>query len=163
MFPSHDPLGDLSELTSVNSYQHAKKGGRPDPERMQDELIREAYFSQKYLDEIEGVVGKKCQKVFIQGNHELWIDNMFLENKHTDPKFRPENLLGLHRRKYTYYKHGQWIKMGKVYLNHGTQAKGVNHPRLMLQRHGKNIIYGHTHDLMKHTVPTLGGAYTARS
>jgi 3',5'-cyclic AMP phosphodiesterase CpdA len=149
-------IGDFMECTSVNSYQWAKRK-RPPIEYTLDELAWEYESANKRLDELDKVVGKKCQKLFIQGNHEVWIDNLFTENKHTDPRFRPEQGMNLKDRGYKYIKHGKWVKLGKLYLNHGTQAKGVNHNRQMLMKHGKNMIYGHTHDLNAYAMPTLDG------
>lgn len=155
-------IGDFSECTSVNSYQWAKKK-RPPMSYVQDELLKEFDASNKAMDLVDAAVGPKCQKIFLEGNHELWIDNLFVENPHTDPKFRPENGLNLDGRGYRYYEHGQWIKIGKCYYNHGTMAKGVNHNRSMLISHGKNMIYGHTHDLNAYAMPTLGGILKAYS
>jgi 3',5'-cyclic AMP phosphodiesterase CpdA len=155
-------IGDFMECTSVNSYQWQKKK-RPPLEYTLDELDMEYEAASEYLDQLDKVVGKKCQKIFLEGNHELWIDNLFVENKHTDPRFRPENGMQLAKRGYKYYKHGTWIQIGKVNLNHGTMAKGVNHPRSMLNNHGGNLIYGHTHDLQKAAKATLGGVQTAHS
>ena len=155
-------IGDFSECTAVNGYQWAKKK-RPPIEYTLDELDREFEASNLGMDELDKVLGKKCQRLFIEGNHELWIDNLFLENKHTNKRFRPENGLRLKDRGWKYYKHGKWVKVGKVYMNHGTQAKGVNHNRGMLTRHGKSLIYGHTHDLNAYAMPTLGGIIKAYS
>lgn len=155
-------IGDFMECTSVNGYQWSKKK-RPPLEYTLDALDWEYESANKRLDELDKVVGKKCQKLFIQGNHELWIDNLFTENKHTDKRFRPENGMRLKERGYKYIPHGTWVNVGKVYFNHGTMAKGVNHPRNMLNNHGGNLIYGHTHDLQKAAKATLGGIYTAHS
>jgi hypothetical protein len=150
-------IGDWSECTSVNNYQWSKKKRPPIPYTL-EALEREAFYSQCALDELQTSMGKQCkQQIFIEGNHELWIDNLFVENPYTDPKYLPENLLGLSKRKIQYYKHGKWVKIGKCYYNHGTQARGVNHNRNMLLKHGKNLIYGHTHDLNAYAMPTLGG------
>lgn len=155
-------IGDFSECTSVNGYQWSRRQ-RPPLEITQDRLLKEFEASNDLLDDLERGLPPGCQKVFIEGNHELWVDNLFAENKHTDPKFRPENGLRLKARGWTYYKHGPWIKVGHVYLNHGTQAKGVNHPRAMLMSHGKNLIYGHTHDLCAYPMRTLAGIIKAYS
>lgn len=156
-------IGDFSECTSVNGYQWAKKK-RPLLENTLDQLEEEFEASNEGMDQLDKALGRRCtQKIFIQGNHELWIDNLFAENKHTDPRFRPDAGLRLKERGWTYYRHGQWIQIGKVYLNHGTQARGVNHNRNMLLKHGKNLIYGHTHDLNAYATPTLGGIIKAYS
>lgn len=155
-------IGDFGEWSSVNSYQWAKKK-RPPIRYTTDELSIEYEAVNKYMDMVDRALPKSCQKFFIEGNHELWIDNLFAESPDLDPRISVKRGLDLDRRGYKYFEHGKWVKVGKLYLNHGTSAKGVNHTRQMLIRHGKNIMYGHIHDLQKATIATLGGALSAWS
>lgn len=153
-------IGDFGEWTSVNAYQWAKKK-RPLIRYTTEELWKEYEAVNTYMDQVDEALPSKCQKFFIEGNHELWIDNLFQESPDLDPKLKIHNGLELPIRGYKFFNHGQWVKAGKLYLNHGTVAKGVNHTRQMLLRHGKNLMYGHVHDLTKSTIATLGGALSA--
>lgn len=155
-------IGDAGEWTSVNKFVWDKKK-RPPMRYTCDELEEEASYIQKDFEDLENVLPRNCQKFFIQGNHDQWVDNFTAEIPELRKTFNISQLLKLNKFGWKYFPHGKWVKFGKIYLNHGTDAKGVNHLRNMVLRHGANIMYGHVHDMGSIAIGSLGGTHKAFS
>jgi len=162
-------IGDAGEWLSVCHWEHKLKG-RPPLRYVVKELKRDAKCVSQDLRELEAILPKDCQKFFLQGNHDQWVDNFF--NEQADPETGKsalkedlsfKSLMGFKKHGWKYFAHGRWVKFGKLYVSHGTNAKGVNHLRNMVLRMGVNVMYGHVHDMGAHSVGSLGGTHKAFS
>jgi hypothetical protein len=158
-------IGDIGEWSSVNHYEWAKKK-RPLLRDTLTLLDTDAAAVNYYLEELNQYF--KASKVrdvhVIEGNHELWLDNLCEEVPQLKGAYRPEKLMKLADRGWKYFPHGRWVKYGKLYLNHGTHAKGVNHPRSsLISAGGASIMYGHVHDCQSYAMRSIGGIHKAWS
>lgn len=115
------------------------------------------------LDEIASALGPQCtKKVYMWGNHEWriegWLnkgDNGVFEG---DPMLDIGQRLELQKRGYLEikkYPKGVY-KLGKLHVIHG-QWFGVHAAYDHVRRLGVNVMFGHTHRVNYHLVPTLDG------
>ena len=65
-------------------------------------------------------------------------------------------------RGYKYSEYNLPIQIGKLTFFHGAYAT-TYHAKKHLEAYGENVIYGHTHDLQRHTLTKLGGTIGAWS
>ena len=57
-------------------------------------------------------------------------------------------------RGYKYYAYNKPLKIGKVNFIHGAYAT-TYHAKKHLEAYGSNIVYGHTHDIQRHSLTKL--------
>ena len=163
-------IGDACEWMSVSHWEHKLKG-RPPFRYVAKELERDIKCVKQDLRELDKALPKTCQKYFIQGNHDLWVDRFLDEMKdvETDENMILKDditfakLMEFEKYNWQFYEHGRWVKFGKLYVSHGTNAKGVHHLRNMVLRMGVSVMYGHVHDMGALAVGSLGGTHKAFS
>lgn len=104
------------------------------------------------------------EKIFAQGNHEIWFDNFVEENPYLD-KYESRKAFKFNERGYEWHKYGKVFKVlgSKLYAYHGGHYMGVSHARTHALQLGCNIIYGHTHDCQKATIQHISGSHMAHS
>ena len=71
--------------------------------------------------------------------------------------------MNLEDRGYKYYPYGKLMRIGKLYFYHGGHYSTINHTRQHTMNLGKNIVYGHTHDVQRAGVTHVDGAHHAFS
>ena len=156
-------LGDTGEWELFGTH-HWKNLDRP-PDHilipMLDASVEEVNDGMdgidEYLDRVE------CdERHFIQGNHEVWLDNF--AKKHDRPRFLTENALRLNERGYEYhpYFRKKLLKIGKLNFTHGHRT-GMHHAKAHLAMYKESVMYGHTHDLQRFTETGLGGTCSSWS
>jgi hypothetical protein len=161
-------IGDAGEWISVSAWEW-KRVKRPPRGYVCRELLRDGAAVSNDLRELERILPKDCQKFFIQGNHDQWVDNFVNEQVDEngksvlDSKYQFQTMMGFKDHGWKFFEHGKWVKFGKLYVSHGTMAKGVNHLRNMVLRMGVNVMYGHVHDMGSHSVGSLGGTHKSFS
>ena len=152
-------LGDLGEWHSVSPWRY-KRRRRPPLEYTIDDLVKEAELVNKGLDRFDDVLKEvKCtEKHMIEGNHDNWL-NFFVEEYPYLSQFEFKNIMNLKDRGYKYYKYGKYLKIGKLYFYHGGHYTTVYHTRQHAMNLGKNIVYGHVHDVQRIGVTHVDGAH----
>lgn len=109
----------------------------------------------KVLSQIESVIPKDCTKVFLKGNHEDRADQMIGKpdgqywKKHLDIDDR----LGLSERGWKVITYNQSFKIGHLHYTHGSFFN-QHHAFKHAQHWGKNVMYGHTHQIQMYTMPS---------
>jgi len=158
-------LGDIVEGDSVSHWKW-KKRKRPPLEYQLPEICKEIEDINMHWDRIDEALDKvNCKnKVFAQGNHELWFDHFVEENPFLD-EIRTERAFRIKERGYKYHPYGKIFKVFGSKLNayHGGHYSGINHTRAHVLNLGCNIIYGHTHDCQRSVVTHLSGPHMAHS
>ena len=94
----------------------------------------------------------------IEGNHDNWL-NFFVEEYPYLSEYMFKNVMNLKERGYKYYNYGKFLKIGKLYFYHGGHYSSYNHTRQHSQNLGKNIVYGHVHDVQRMGVTHVDGAH----
>ena len=149
-------LGDVGEWESVSAWKY-KKIKQPPLEYQLPLINEEIKLVNEGLDQFDEVLDKvKCSERYIcAGNHDEWLD-AFVERYPymTDYTFR--KACRWKERGYKYLEYNEPLKIGKAAFIHGAFAT-TYHAKKHLETYGENIIYGHTHDVQRHTLTKLGG------
>ncbi len=134
-------LGDTGEW-EIFSPHYWKNREKPPLEVLIPMLNNEVEAVNEGMDIIDKSLDKvKCkQRHFIQGNHEVWLDNFVIKHPYL-PQYETKKALRLKERKYKYWE----------YISND------------LSQYGENIMYGHTHDIQRFTDTGLGGTKSAWS
>lgn len=117
-------------------------------------IVPECERGRELLGIIRGIIGKKAELWFIEGNHEDWIRQFIVSGVNpqlfdgldrlgmdiTLPK-----LLGFKEFGITHFELNKIVKVGNAAFTHGLYT-GDNHPKQHLVKIKHTIYYGHTHD-----------------
>ena len=156
-------LGDTGEWNLFSNH-HWRKYDKPPDDLLIPMLDKSVKQVNKGMDQIEKVLDKvKCkERYFMQGNHEEWLDTY--AKKYSRPRFLTQNALKLKQRGYEFHAYNKKIplKIGKLNFKHGHRT-GMHHAKAHLAMYGESVMYGHTHDLQRHTHTSLGGTISAWS
>ena len=157
-------LGDTGEW-EMFSRHYWKDREKPPLEILIPMLDKEVEKVNKGMDIIDRELNRVgCnERHFIQGNHELWLDNFVTKHPYL-PQYKTEKALQLDMRGYKYWKYisTKKLKIGKLNFTHGDYVP-IHHAKKHLASYKENIIYGHTHDLQRFTETGLGGTQSAWS
>ena len=145
-------LGDVGEFESVSSWKY-KKSKQPPLEYQLPFIDKEIEEVNKGLDLFDSVLPDKCEKIMLEGNHDDWL-NRFVERYPYMKDYTFKKACRLDERKYKYNTFNHPVKIGKVNFIHGAYAT-VYHAKKHLEAYGANVIYGHTHDVQRHTLTKL--------
>ena len=157
-------LGDTGEW-ELFSRHHWKNKEKPPLEvliPMLDKEVKSVNDGMDIIDKALDSVGCK-ERYFIQGNHELWLDEFVTKHPYL-PEYMTENALKLKERGYEYWEYisDDKLKIGKLNFTHGDFAQ-IHHAKKHLAAYKENIMYGHTHDLQRFTETGLGGTQSSWS
>ena len=151
-------LGDTGEWEYFSTHYWKGRSAKP-MEDLIPLLNKDIKAVNKGMDQIDKSLDKvKCkERHFIQGNHEVWLDKFVTRYPYLD-EYMTENALRLKERGYKYhpYNRKKLFKLGKLRFTHGKYT-GKYHAWKNLDIYGKSIMYGHTHDLQRHTKTFDGG------
>ena len=114
-------LGDTGEWEVFSSH-YWKNKEKPPLEVLIPMLNKEVRQVNKGMDIIDSSLNKiKCkERHFIQGNHEVWLDN-FVDKHPYLPEYETKKALRLDDRGYTYWPYisTNKLKIGKLNFTHG--------------------------------------------
>ncbi|MHA2012735.1 MAG: metallophosphoesterase [Candidatus Helarchaeota archaeon] len=134
-------MGDFLDYGAI-SHWNKNKHRTLEMKRLKDDYIS----GNVLLDEFDKYLPQKCDKYFLKGNHEVWIDDLLEEIPALEGMVEPETQLFLKDRNYKIYEYNQLAKIGRLYATHGIYA-GVNPIKKHLDELKVNIIFVHTHTL----------------
>tara|TARA_R100000664_G_C2759984_1_gene150589 strand:- start:12763 stop:13524 length:762 start_codon:yes stop_codon:yes gene_type:complete len=155
-------LGDVGEWASVSPWKWKRKK-KPPVEYQLPIIDREIIEVNRRIDIFDEALDEvKCKKKIIcAGNHDEWLDSFVGEHPYlSDYTFK--EACGWKERGYKYYSFNHPVKIGKLTFIHGAYTTQY-HAKKHLDSYGENIIYGHTHDIQRHTKTDLGGTKAAWS
>ena len=137
-------LGDVGEWESVSAWKYKDK--KLPPLEFQIPIIDEDIrLVNEGLDVWDKVLKKvKCSKYPYMVNYTF------------------ERACKIKERGYKYTEYNLPIQIGKLTFFHGAYAT-TYHAKKHLEAYGENVIYGHTHDVQRHTLTKLGGNIAAWS
>ena len=155
-------LGDVGEWESVSPWQWRRKT-KPPLEYQLPFIKKEIKAVNKGIDLFDKVLDKvKCEeRIICAGNHDEWLDSFvaaypYLKN------YTFKKACKWKERGYKYYAYNHPVKIGKLTFIHGAYTTKY-HAKKHLDMYGSNLMYGHTHDLQRHTDTKLGGTNAAWS
>jgi hypothetical protein len=147
-------LGDVGEWESVSGHRF-KRRKRPPLEYQLPEIDKEINAVNKQIDRFDKVLDDVgCNKRYIlAGNHDEWLDSFVEENPYLE-RYTFKNACYWTERGYEYRKYNHVLTIGKLSFVHGAYT-GVAHAKMHLERYGTNIMYGHIHDVARHSTTRL--------
>jgi predicted phosphodiesterase len=156
-------LGDVGEWETVSAWRWKRKK-KPPLEYQLPAIDEEIASVNKEIDRFDKILNKiKCNKRYIlAGNHDEWLTYGFVEEHPYMKNYTFKKACKWNERGYKYYEYNQPLKIGKLSFIHGAFATNL-HAKKHLLTYGENIIYGHTHDVQRHTITRLGGTIGAWS
>ena len=147
-------LGDVGEWESVSSWRY-KKIKQPPLEYQLPIIDEEISLVNDGIDQFDRVLDKvKCDERYIcAGNHDEWLDS-FVERYPYMSDYTFKKACRWSERGYKYKAYNYPLKIGNLNFIHGAYAT-TYHAKKHLEAYGANIVYGHTHDLQRHTLTKL--------
>jgi len=101
-------------------------------------------FRREVLDPLERILSPRAEKVWLTGNHEAWLTQMFEEEPQLAGLIDFPTYLGLEKRGWIVRAQGEHYKRGHLKWIHGDVLTG-NHVSKALNTYVENIVYGHFH------------------
>lgn len=145
-------LGDLIDNTPLLTKVKTKY---PAFDAVDIKALDDDYFyANEILDQVDIAVPKATKKIFLPGNHEYRSD-IILRGY---PEFKrildyKERLNFKARGWDDTRKYLELFKLGKLSIFHG-EYWGANHVMKHLAHYGRNLLYGHTHQIAQSTMAT---------
>ena len=108
-------------------------------------------FDERVLAPIEAVLGKNTQRVWIEGNHDDWENQLVQEQPELLGTVERRRLLNLDKRGWEFVPTGHIFQLGKLKVIHGETLTGMgnqaaaNHASKALLGYGSSVLYGHIH------------------
>jgi len=166
-------LGDAMNMDAVNHWKMARGAKKYfEGKRLQKEYRS---FDDEILTPLEKILPKHCDKVFMGGNHEYWIDTLIEKLPQFEGMIEVETSLRLEERGWEWIpwirydevtdSYARGIKQyGKLLVFHG-QYTNKYHSAKTVDSYSKSCAYGHTHDIQLYTKVTVDdvGFHTAQS
>ena len=166
-------IGDGMNMDSVNHW----KQERGNKKYFEGKRLLNEYdgFDRDILTPLEHLIPKGCEKTYMGGNHEEWVNTLIGKNPQLEGMVEPEVALNLAKRDWEWIPWINWkdksrcirgIKQyGKLLVMHG-QYVNQYHAKKTAETFSKSIAYGHTHDIQFYTKVTIDdhrGYHTAQS
>lgn len=154
-------IGDIGEWKAASPWKY-KRRKRPPLEYVIKDVEQDVIDVNAGIDQFDKALKEvNCtDKHMIEGNHDNWL-NYFVDEFPYLSKFKFANAVRLDERGYKYYPYGKYLKIGKLYFYHGGHYTTMYHTRQHAEKLGKNVVYGHTHDVQRFGVTHLDGAHHA--
>lgn len=158
-------LGDFMDLDCISHHNQGQL------RQVEGKRLKQDYdIGNEILDRHQEIVrrnNKKAKFVMLEGNHEYRIERYLDANPAAQGYVEVENALYLKERGIDYircYKEGKTFKLGKAYFHHGLYTNDL-HAKKHALNFGKNIFYGHLHDIQgySHTQHGDGSAIVGQS
>lgn len=114
-------------------------------------------FDSKILTPLEQLIPDEAKKIWIQGNHDDWEDQMVAEQPELQGTVERRTLLKLEERGWEYVGCGQRYRLGKLNVIHGEQLSGTGnqasayHAKKAVDIYAGSVLYGHMHAHQSYT------------
>lgn len=150
-------LGDAQDMSSINHWEKEKGNLRGfEGKRLIKDYMN---FDKDILKPLEKL---GCNIVYMEGNHEYWVEDVVDKNPQLEGLIEYYNILDFKKRNIKFIR---WIEknggrgyydIGKLRLIHG-EYTGQYHASKTSNSYSKNVVYGHTHDIQSFTKITNDG------
>ncbi len=146
-FDGYLNLGDLIDFSIISSHNignlKAVEGGR---------ILEEYRVADAILTQHEKIIrtnNPKAKMVYLEGNHEYRIQRYIEAHPELEGMLEVDKVLNLAKRRIDWvrsWSKGELFRLGNCSFHHGLFCNDT-HAKKMVQRFGRSILYGHTHDL----------------
>lgn len=136
--------GDMLDCGAISHHNHGKPG-RVEGLR----VLADANEMRKTV--LEPLEKTKAQLVYIEGNHEKWLDDLMEEEPGLEGILDLTHLLHFGER-WTFIRQGGYFNLGKLTFIHGDQIRGGEYSaKAAVLAYQRNVRYGHYHTLQSYT------------
>tara|TARA_R110002167_G_scaffold148194_4_gene341099 strand:+ start:960 stop:1724 length:765 start_codon:yes stop_codon:yes gene_type:complete len=144
-------LGDVGEWSSVSAWKWKRKK-KPPLEYQLPAIDKEIKLVNKEIDRFDKILDKiKCTNRYIlAGNHDEWLTYGFVSEHPYMKDYTFEKACRWKERGYKYYYYNEELEIGNLTFIHGAYATGL-HAKKHVNEYSCSIMYGHTHDIQRHT------------
>ena len=156
-------LGDVGEWETVSAWRWKRKK-KPPLEYQLPAIDKEIKLVNKEIDRFDKILDKiNCtERYILAGNHDEWLTYGFVAEHPYMENYTFEKACRWKERGYKYYYYNEILDIGKLTFIHGAYATKL-HAKKHLSEYVCNIMYGHTHDIQRHTKTKKGGTISAWS
>jgi len=112
-------------------------------------------FDKDILTPLEKMSNWK-EKVWLNGNHEDWINQQLDNTPQYEGLIEPDVVLKLRKRGWVVKEYNEEYHIGKMVITHGMYTN-IHHAKKMCESYEQPIFYGHTHDIQTYTRIFRGG------
>lgn len=161
-------LGDGMNMNFANHWKRKQQ----DMAYFRDVTVTDTYnsFDEDILTPLEKLLPKNCEKVYMGGNHEDWVNGIIMKDPTLRGAVEPEILLRLKERNWEWIPYLKDNKRGiksygKLLTTHGFYTNKY-HAAKTADTFSKSCAYAHTHDIQSYTKVTVDdyrGYHTAQS
>lgn len=136
--------GDFMNIDSLSRWSLA--GGK----RLTLEgkrFAKECKYAEALLDRLQLASGKDCKIIYLEGNHEDWVNQYIEQHPEMQGIIDLPLMLNLEERGIAwipYRSKDNYYKVGKLFYTHGDYCN-VHHARKMVSSWNCNVRYGHVH------------------
>jgi len=134
--------GDNMNMSAVDHWLHDKGLVR----QLEGRRVQEEYngFKKTILFPLVRSLKDDCRKIWLNGNHEDWIELAIDKNPQGEGYWEIENNLHLKETGWETYDYGKFAKIGKLYAIHG-QYTNLYHAKKTVDVFERSVIGGHAH------------------
>ena len=109
------------------------------------------YFDREVLTPLEMALMPAAKRVWIEGNHDDWENQLVQEQPELLGTVERRGLLRLDERNWEFVPTGNIYKLGKLGVIHGETLTGLGnqgstyHAKKAVESYGRSLLYGHLH------------------
>jgi hypothetical protein len=111
----------------------------------------------KLVKEIEDILPKQAERVWIEGNHEYWVNQLIERQPELQGTMERPILLDLEKRGWEVFQLGEAKNLGKLIVVHGEGLTGIGnqasiyHAKRAVESFCTSVLYGHLHTAQSYT------------
>jgi predicted phosphodiesterase len=111
----------------------------------------------KILTELENVLPDEAERVWIQGNHDAWVNQLIERQPELSGTLERPLLLNLEERGWQVLELGEGKQLGKLLVIHGEGLTGIGnqasiyHAKKSVESFCCSVLYGHLHTAQSYT------------
>jgi hypothetical protein len=157
----HIIMGDFADCEGLSHWP----GESLEPRR----IVPEMKLCRAMLKEIVEATPKCSTRIFLEGNHERWIQmamtnmpELFDGLEELELDINVQKLLALEKFNYQFFPLNDLVQIGKAHFTHGIYTQ-THHAAKHLHEFKTNIYYGHLHDTQESNNTNIDGPLEASS
>lgn len=113
-------------------------------------------FRAQVLDKLDAVLPKNCQKAFVEGNHENWLQQLLDKQPELEGLLEIPELLKLKERGWKWIPQGGYVEHAGFVILHGDSVgSGIHVCKKLVEAVNGNAIMSHVHRYSCHTKASL--------
>ena len=139
--------GDQNNNTEVSPHTKNKPKLRAEAGSL---IANAKYLDSHFVKPLENILPKKAKRVWLDGNHDHWIEQMIEEGAELEG-LQTHKYLNLEERGWKYLECGKEYTKGKLTLIHGEQlTSSANSAKQAVEMYCSSVLFGHFHTVQSY-------------